>query len=63
MVYVDPNLDENIQNIRNRHVRDRHQTAVTIVHDEVTAQFTRREVVDAASAVSDVTENKTFYWD
>lgn len=51
---IEANVDENVLHRHAFGDVDRHQTAMTVVHEKIAAERTSRIVVDAARAVSDV---------
>ena len=61
MSEVDADLNEYIKQVFYCHLRDRDEAAVAVVDDEVTAQFFRSEVVDAAGAIGNIPMNQAGY--
>jgi hypothetical protein len=61
MFNVNIDLDENVEGIPDRQVLYGHQATVTIVHNEITFQSLRSQVIDAASPIGHVSQDQAIY--
>ena len=61
MSYVYPNLYEDIEYVLDGHFRNRHKTAVAIVHDKIASKLLTCKVIDATSSICDISENQAHH--